>query len=472
MPNFSFFPVKPLRDQLLDRVRQEVKDAQSHSLNLAVLTNFTPQTESSLDETESAVSSKGQRIWELEVKMGNLPSKVMAADTDILTLFQQMRGRLLILGAVGGGKTTTLIELAEKLIESAQSDSNQPIPVLFNMVSWDENQVNMQSWLIEQLAQKYHIPAPIGKVWLEQQQIIPLLDGLDELSPNQHQAGIKAINQLITKGENAPKYMIVACSFNAYKKCQVRLKLNGAILLRPLNEAQIKKYLISARSRELWYAIENESSLLQLAQIPLLLSMMTLAYEEILIIAWSRLNSTLAKRDYLLNAYIRSQLVRDIKSKYYQKRQEPKPEKIRHWLTWLAQRMEVEKLGDFTVKEIQPSWLVNEVRLRQYEVRLRLFSSLIWAIFLGLISGVIFGIIGQPIIGLILAIFGGILGGFYLKISGLERLILHFMLWLNGDIPWNYSRFLNYCAERLLLQKTGERYSFIHKLLQQHFARM
>ena len=39
-------------------------------------------------------------------------------------------------------------------------------------------------------------------------------------------------------------------------------------------------------------------------------------------------------------------------------------------------------------------------------------------------------------------------------------------------IPWNYARFLNHCTERLLLQRVGGRYRFIHKLVQEHFAAM
>ncbi|MEH2055123.1 MAG: hypothetical protein V7K97_02850 [Nostoc sp.] len=41
-----------------------------------------------------------------------------------------------------------------------------------------------------------------------------------------------------------------------------------------------------------------------------------------------------------------------------------------------------------------------------------------------------------------------------------------------GYIPWNYARFLNYCTDRLFLQRVGGRYRFLHKLLQEHFAQM
>ncbi|MDX2214756.1 MAG: hypothetical protein SFY66_15820 [Oculatellaceae cyanobacterium bins.114] len=46
------------------------------------------------------------------------------------------------------------------------------------------------------------------------------------------------------------------------------------------------------------------------------------------------------------------------------------------------------------------------------------------------------------------------------------------MLAANGYAPFRYDLLLNYCTERLLLQRVGGRYRFMHKLLQDHFARM
>ncbi len=71
--------------------------------------------------------------------------------------------------------------------------------------------------------------------------------------------------------------------------------------------------------------------------------------------------------------------------------------------------------------------------------------------------------------GLILGLFGGIAR------SGtpvIKHLTLRLILYFNGYIPWNYARFLDYCTERMFLQRVGGRYRFIHKMLQDHFAQM
>ena len=73
------------------------------------------------------------------------------------------------------------------------------------------------------------------------------------------------------------------------------------------------------------------------------------------------------------------------------------------------------------------------------------------------------------VFGLFLALLIGI------PISGtpvIKHVILRLILYFNGYIPWNYARFLDYCTERLFLQRVGGRYRFIHKLLQDHFAQM
>ncbi|GAP93649.1 NACHT domain-containing protein [Leptolyngbya sp. NIES-2104] len=62
-----------------------------------------------------------------------------------------------------------------------------------------------------------------------------------------------------------------------------------------------------------------------------------------------------------------------------------------------------------------------------------------------------------------------------MKVGGLacvQHFSLRFILFLTRAIPWNYARFLNYATERMFLQRIGGRYRFIHKLLQDHFARM
>lgn len=80
-------------------------------------------------------------------------------------------------------------------------------------------------------------------------------------------------------------------------------------------------------------------------------------------------------------------------------------------------------------------------------------SSHLKAIIFGVCCGLFFGLI-----------FGGI--------AVIQHFIIRCILWLHGDIPWNYSRFLEEMAERELILKMGGRYHFMHELLREHFTKI
>jgi hypothetical protein len=61
----------------------------------------------------------------------------------------------------------------------------------------------------------------------------------------------------------------------------------------------------------------------------------------------------------------------------------------------------------------------------------------------------------------------GLAYGGYACLSHFALRVVH---WRNGSIPWNYARFLDYCAERIFLRKVGGGYIFIHRMLMEYFA--
>jgi GTPase SAR1 family protein len=54
----------------------------------------------------------------------------------------------------------------------------------------------------------------------------------------------------------------------------------------------------------------------------------------------------------------------------------------------------------------------------------------------------------------------------------IQHFVIRTILFFEGYVPWHYARFLDYCTDRLLLQRVGGRYRFVHRLLQEHFAEM
>ncbi|MGL4498505.1 MAG: NACHT domain-containing protein, partial [Planktothrix sp.] len=70
------------------------------------------------------------------------------------------------------------------------------------------------------------------------------------------------------------------------------------------------------------------------------------------------------------------------------------------------------------------------------------------------------------ILGLYFAI---VLGG---GIEFIQYIVLRIVFRVSGYLPWNITRFLDYCTKRLILQRVGDRYRFIHRLVQEHFANL
>ena len=453
MSRFIPLRLQAPRDRLLEEVKQEVQAGLAQSLHAAVLANL------SQDSPPTGVN----RCWDVEVKGGNRPSFRLPPKASVAKVFDRTGGKLVILGATGSGKTTTLLELARVLVSRAQKDARKPVPVLFELGSWKAESGAIADWLIAQLQFKYRISPAVGKKWLAEQKLLPLLDGLDEVETHRQNICIQAINQFV-ESEFKPKHLVACSSFEAYKNCDTRFRLQAAVLLKPLTETQIQNYLLEARSRELWYSIEREPELLKLAKVPLLLSMMALAYEDILIESWKRITSAEEQRKYLLTAYIRHQMTREVKQ--YPRGKELRPEQIRHWLGWLARRMEQQGIQEFYLDRIPSSWLQTDEERRKYQLGVKLVGGLIWVI-LGLIATLVSGSIWGLIAGAVAAVISALLPG----IPGIERFILHLVLWSKGYIPWDYRRFLDAATDRLLLQKTGDRrYRFIHDLLQKHFS--
>lgn len=322
-----------------------------------------------LEHRPNAVASP----WNIAVETDKQPPKPLPPGTQIISIFDRIgTGRtLLILGEPGSGKTTTLLQLARDLLVRAEQDSGHLLPVVLNLSSWAGERQSIAQWLVEELNTKYQVPKKIGQRWVEQQQLLLLLDGLDEVRMQDRDACITVLNAF--QQENGTE--IVLCSrIRDYESLSSRLNFQSAIYLQLLTPEQICNYLnhLSSDTTGLSKLLVEEPTMQELAQSPLMLNIMVLAYQEVSAQSLPTLNPAEDRRKQLFDLYVERMLKRRGVDPRYSKRQTVQ------WLIWLAQHIYRESQTVFLIEQMQPQWLKTQAQQRVYQIGVMLLIFAIW----------------------------------------------------------------------------------------------
>lgn len=339
------------------------------------------------------------------------PRLPLPMGTKVISKFDELgvgARTLLILGDPGSGKTTALLELTCDLIDRAEQDIHQPIPVVFNLSSWAGEKPKITDWLMQELKTKYHESSQsLCQIWLEKQQLLLLLDGLDEVRAEQREECVKAINEF--SQEHGQTEIVVTSRIKDYENLSSRLQFQGAIFIQPLKPEQIDDYLNQAGDRlaGVKLALPTDTAIQELARTPLMLSVMALAYEGLEPAALPQM-SLEERRKHLWDRYIERMFERRRGDRRYPK------ERAINWLVFLAQKMVQESQTLFLIEQICPNWLLSKAQKWIYRIGTALICGLIieWAY--GLTIGLIVGLLRvHMLVGLLVGIilgFGGSLG--------------------------------------------------------------
>lgn len=338
--------------------------------------------------------------WRMVMEGPEHPRETLPRGKKIKDIFYEANGLLLILGEPGSGKTTTLLQLARDLISEVDSDFTQPVPFILNISTWTDKQQPLDEWLIAELNGKYRLPKKDGKKWLRERRILPLLDGLDEVKAENRAACVENINQLAS---NYGLQGLVVCSrIKDYTDLNVRLAFYRAIYVQPLTPEQIDKYLDQAGDQlaSLRATLQSDESLRNMAQSPLILNIMSLAYQDTSSesLSNSALNTKEARSRHLFDTYIARMFNRKAKQ------QEFDTEQTKQRLMWLARNMQLHNQEVFLIEDLQPSWLQTSSWRFVYTLASRLLSGLIFGLSVGLSEGLSVGLNVGLSVGLPLSI--------------------------------------------------------------------
>jgi DNA polymerase III delta prime subunit len=294
--------------------------------------------------------------WDLIIQKVDRAPYSLPSGTPISQVFDEMNQAVLILGDPGSGKTTTLLELAKELLDRAEQDSSHPIPVVFNLSSWAIERRPLVDWMVGELQERYVVPPAIGRTWIQNQQILPLLDGLDEVVAEHRIKCVDAINQFRLQ-YGLP---IAVCSriadydaLRAIGGVSAELRLEEAIFIEPLTKKEVARYLRNAGRPLLGVrtALRDDQTLWELLSTPLLLSIMALTYGNRSAAEVRRLGPAQERRERLFAAYSHSMFERRGVNSRFRRR-----ESVR-WLKWLGRTLSANRQTLLRLEWMQPGWL-------------------------------------------------------------------------------------------------------------------
>jgi hypothetical protein len=166
---------------------------------------------------------------------------------------RQAARRLVVLGAAGAGKTVALLHLVLNQLEHRATlpdaaRAHEPVPVRVNAAGWDGS-ANFTPWLANRLVVDYQLKNRVAEALIEDNRILPVIDGLDEMDPADAKparasAALAGLNE--PPWRNSP--VLVACRSQVYAEIrEIRgdagLQFATTVTLQPFSPDDICNYL-------------------------------------------------------------------------------------------------------------------------------------------------------------------------------------------------------------------------------------
>ena len=410
----AFGKAPKLRAELLAEVRRRVRQRLRYAYGAQRLINVSmaPAPDAVEGEArEGNVFLVPQPKQQVET-FADSRFRVVESETTILETFDDpdIAGQLLILGAPGSGKTTALLKLADNLLDRAEQ--SRKIPYIFELSAWRDDEQDIARWLMAQLKFEHNIDEAVSRQWIVDGDLLPLLDGLDELGMVRQQRCMEKINEFVL-GELGRR-VVVCCRQKDYDKSGKRLdSLRGALRLQPLEREQVQGYFEGLGRSDIWTALQDKEGfgkLLQrhkaeeaetaLLKIPLFLQILAIAYDP---------KKQISTKAALIDVYTVRQLSLDMRKQdrkraskkergvdwaYKAVEEESNFEITRRYLSWLVRKLNENEIPNtFLIEQIQPSWLEDKQK-SQY----RFVSGFIGSLVIFLLNSVVMVLMVVPAI--------------------------------------------------------------------------
>jgi hypothetical protein len=303
------------------------------------------------------------------------------------------------------------------LVRRARVDGKLLLPVICNLSTWAINRRPLDQWLAEDLIETYQVPRAVAQSWVASQEVLPLLDGLDEVDAAQRAACMEAINTFHQAHAQLP--LVVCSRIQEFRAQGVPLPLRRAVVVQPLTDEQIQAYLAygGAELAALRAAVQADAALRDVVRTPLLLRVVALTYEGLPPEAIPPVDDREAWVQQVFGEYVARMLKRRRRlevatadSPEEVEAPEYAAEQVEQCLAWLARQIRRHGQVELYLGRLQPDWLPDARTRRLYRlastVRVGLYVGVLWAL-----GGVL---IGGPLSQVLaVGLLGGVLYGLF-----------------------------------------------------------
>lgn len=344
--------------------------------------------------------------------------------------------RLVVLGQPGSGKTILAVRFVLDWLHERSSDER--VPVIFSLSSWNPTAVSLRDWMCHQIERDYRTLGASGAdgttkaaALIYEDRILPVLDGFDEITEDLRGPALAALSQY-------PGPLLLTsrpAEYAAAKEKHDVLTAAACIELHTLKLDDIDRYLTRASplitgraAQTVWEPVMSElrakprsagaENLTDALATPLMLALARAVYSDVPgrepaeLLNTSRYPDSMSIQEYLLAEFVPASYRRlppdigiDKGSRAHRERRW-NGERAERWLGYLAWHMREQDRHDL-------AWWELGTAMRRRSVMLVVGVTV--AIATGIVAGLVYGsaaaISQGPVFGLTTAVGAGIGNG-------------------------------------------------------------
>lgn len=379
---------------------------------------------------------------------GNKPALVAYKSVEVsgamLQTFRDARGRLLLVGAPGAGKTTLMLQLARELLD-AEPDY---LPAVLNLTTWSKEYSSLEAWLNVILAAEIGVSEKYAAEIIRQNHLIPLFDGFDEIEEENRRSCLEAINRF---GEEGTQQYAISSRTREFQAVNQALLIHLPVEVCPLSLGQLKSELIRLRDADekpergaglLLNAIDKDGLLREAIQTPFYFNTLQTLFNA---------GRTLDDLNFAATTLEGRQV--EITDRFVQhelKASTYPPDKANHWLSFFASRMSERNMAVFELRDLQYDWW----RWSKEQITLgNLIGEMVNAPFIGMVcGGLTLGLLfsSSEYIGLINGLALGLAVGllflmFYLGAEVSNKWLPHIVT--KDKLKWSWSNYFKHLSK-------------------------